>query len=122
VAQGRKGPQDAGIANQNVELTPALIDGRTEPVDLVVLLEIEREQGGAATGLAHLIVDFFQGARGASNEDQVCAFSGVGEGDRPTDPAGGSGDEGKAPSKTWVRVHGHRVSPEVLALASGSGI
>ena len=101
MAQRRQRPQDAGVADQDVELPPALVDGGPKRVDLVAVLEVEGEQRGVAAEVADLVVQLLQRAGGAPDQDQMRALLGVGQRHRPADAARGSGDEGEAAGEAW---------------------
>ena len=47
---GDSGAEDAGIADQHVEPPVALVERGAEPVDAVVVAQVERHQGGGAAG------------------------------------------------------------------------
>src|SRR5262245_49481188 len=93
MSERRQRPKDAGVADEHVELAPTLVDGGAQGVDLVVRLEVEGEQRGAAAAGPDLVVDLLQCAGGAADEDQVCAFLGVGQRHGAADATGGSRDE-----------------------------
>src|ERR1700704_2965547 len=58
----RGGAGDAGIADENVELSVALMQRRAEPGDAVKIGEIERHQGRSSTVLADLVVELLEAA------------------------------------------------------------
>src|SRR5882672_6422977 len=92
----RRGAGDAGIADENVELAMALMQGRTEPRDAVEVGQIERDQRGAAAVLADLVVEFFEAALRSRHRNDVRA--GLGQRTRGgiADAARGAGDESDA--------------------------
>ena len=54
--QRRYGAKDAGVADEDVELAPALVDSGSEGVDLLTVGEVQLDEcGGAAEG-ANFIV------------------------------------------------------------------
>jgi hypothetical protein len=109
VAQWRERPEDAGVADQDVELLPALIDRGPERVDLVEPFEVQGEERGAAASPADLVVQLLQRAGGAPDQDQVRTLLCVGESDSPADAARGPGDEGETSGETLGRwVHAPR--------------
>ena len=118
MAQRGQRSQYSRIADHDVELLPALVDGRPKRIDLVMVLQIKGEQRCIAAEGADLVIDLFQRARGAADQDQMRALFGVGQGNRPADAAGGSGNEGKAAGEAWCWAHGRTASPRRAALAS----
>jgi hypothetical protein len=94
MSQRRQRPEDAGVADEHVELAPALVDGGAQGIDLVVGLEVEREQRGAAATGPYLVVDLLERAGGAADQDQMCAFLGVGQRHGSPHAAGGPRDQG----------------------------
>ena len=111
MAERRQRPQDAGVADQDVELLPALVDGGAEGVDLFEPLQVQGEQGGTAAQALDLVVELLQRTGGAPDQDQVRTFPGVGQRHRPANAAGGSGDEGETAGETFLLFHGPTVSP-----------
>ena len=75
---GAMTPSTRGIGDQDVELSPALVDRAAEPVDAGHVGEVERHQrrlalaGPGALGL-DLVVEFFQPADGARHRDHMRA-------------------------------------------------
>ena len=96
MTERRQRTQNAGIANQNVELAPALEDRRAQPVDGVEIGQIERNERGFAADLADLVIDFLQAAHSAGDQDRVRAFSGKGQCDRAANATGGACDHREA--------------------------
>src|SRR5439155_14384920 len=97
--------EDAGVADEDIELAPALVDGRPQRVDLVMHFEVQGEQRGAAAAGPDLIVDLLEGAGSAADQDQMRAFPGVRQRHSPADATRGSGDEGKPAGKAWRVFH-----------------
>src|SRR5690606_2041599 len=87
VMQRRERAQDAGIADENVELAPALKQRRTELIDLVAFAQVELQQRCLATEIADLVIEFLERSDGAGADDDMSAVPGEGEGDRTTDAA-----------------------------------
>ena len=48
MAERGERPENAGIADQDVEPAEALVQRKPEPVDALVVLEVERDQRGGA--------------------------------------------------------------------------
>ena len=92
--QRRKRAEDAGVADENVELAPALEKRRTELIDLVALAEIELSAGSPVPPrCTDLVVELFQRAV-VRAEMTTWAPSAREQGDRPADAARGPGNEG----------------------------
>src|SRR5258708_6228117 len=99
----RGGPGDAGIADEDVEFSVALMQRRAEPGDAVEVGKIERHQGRAAAVFLDLVVELFEAALRSCHCDHMragfCerARSGI------ADAARGAGDE----SDTGAKRGGH---------------
>ena len=65
--------QNAGIADQDVELAVAFMQCGTKPRDAVEVGEIERHQGGAAAVFLDLVVELFKAALGSRHRDHMGA-------------------------------------------------
>ncbi len=63
VVQRRQRPEDAGVADEDVELAPALEQRRPELIDLVALGEVELQQRRLAAALADLVVELLRARR-----------------------------------------------------------
>lgn len=100
MADRRQVAEDAGIAHQDVEALPALVDARAQAVDGVVVGEIEGHEGGGAADVPDGVVEFFECALRAGGRDDVGTGLGQGEGGGATDAARGTGDDGKTAGKT----------------------
>ena len=74
MGERRELAKDAGIADQDIELFPALENGSTETVNRRIVLDVGgHKRGRAAKGL-YLIIEFFEAALGAGKGDDVGAF------------------------------------------------
>ncbi len=62
------------------------------PIDVAVG-EVERRDGRAAAGVVDALLDLFERARGAGDQDDVGAGGGERFGGRGADAAAGAGDE-----------------------------
>ncbi len=87
------------LADQNVELLPALEDRRAQPVDGGEILEVGGNQGGGAAELLDLVVEFLKAALGARHGDDMGAFPGQRQGGGAAKSARGTGDHGDAVGK-----------------------
>ena len=88
--------EDAGIADQNVELLPAFENGGTETANCRKVLDVGgHERGRTAQGL-YLIIKLFEAALGAGDGDDVGALLCQGQGDGAAKSARGPGDNGQA--------------------------
>ena len=71
---GDSGPRMPALPTRMSSFVPALVDGGSQRVDLVVVLEVEGEQGGLAAQRPDLVVDLLQRTGGAPDQDQVRAL------------------------------------------------
>jgi len=94
MAERRRGPGDAGIADENVDLAVAFVQGETEPGDAVEIGEVERHQRGGAAVLADLVVEFFEATLRARHGDDMGAGLGECKCGGTADAARGAGDDG----------------------------
>ena len=103
VAERRHRPEGAGVADENVELAPALVRiARAEPVERIEILDVARHQGRLAAVRADCIVEIFERALGAGQRDDVGAGPGELKGDGAADAARGARHEGDAALKgSW---------------------
>jgi hypothetical protein len=83
------------IHDQRIQLAPAAADGIAQPVDGLIIRQIERRDGGAAAGLVDAIVQFLQAGFGAAGDDHVPAFAGEHFGSGRANAAAGPGNEGE---------------------------
>ena len=107
VVQRRQRTEDAGVADEDVELAPALEQRRPELIDLVALAEIELQQRRLAAARADLVVELLERADGARGDDDVGAVLGEGERDGPADAARGAGDEREPVFERFLVFHDH---------------
>ena len=96
VMQRRQRPEDAGVADENVELAPALVERWAELVDFVALADVEFEERCLAAKSADLVVELFQPADGARGDDDVRALPGKLERHGTADAAGSAGHQRQA--------------------------
>ena len=93
MAERRKDAELGGVADEDVEPAPAVVDRRGELVDLDEVAQIDRDQRGAAARGADFVVDFFEAADGARRQHDMRPLFGKAHRDRGTDAARGAGDE-----------------------------
>src|SRR3546814_4252739 len=72
----RQRAQHRRVHHQNVELAPAAGHGFGQPGDAFRLGEVERSDGGAATGCMNMFLNLLKPARGARGEDDMRAKPG----------------------------------------------
>src|SRR5690606_17348442 len=113
--QWRQRPKDAGIADQDVELAPALVQGGAERIELVAVAKIELEQRRRAADFPHLVVDLLERTLGAGEQHDVCALAGKSEGHGTPDSSRGACDQGNAAFKTF----GHLLGCSPVARSKG---
>ena len=82
-----------GVEHEDVERLPALGDGRRQLGDRFAVGEVERGDGRGAAGGVDAVVDRFERAGGAGDQDDMRAGGGQRFGGRRADPAAGAGDE-----------------------------
>ena len=87
------GAEHAGIADQPVELAPALEDRRAQPVDAVAVAQIERHERRFAAGRLDVVVEFFETAHRARDGDDMRAAAARFERGLIADAAARPGDE-----------------------------
>ena len=109
MAERRERPENAGIADQDVEPAEALVQRKPEPVDALVVLEVERHQRGGAAERLDRVVELLEPADGAGDGDDVGAGLRQRERGRIADAARGAGDERDAvgEGQGHDRVSGH---------------
>src|SRR5262245_54126626 len=93
MAERGQRPKNAGIADQHIEPSETLVQGRAEPVDALVVLEVERYQGGRAAERLDRIVELLEAADRARERDDMGAGLRQRERGGVTDAARGAGDE-----------------------------
>src|SRR5688572_15000384 len=102
MGQRRHFAENARVADQDVELAPALVDGTAEAINGVEIREVDRdERSGAAKG-ANLVVELFEGALRAGEGDHMRAGSGEGERGGAADAARGAGHDRDAIGERFV--------------------
>src|SRR3546814_14163764 len=84
-------PEDAGVADQDVELAEALVHRGAEAVEAVEVAQVVRDQDGLlAAGGADGVVELFQRAHRARDEQELRALRGEPPGARGADAEIGS--------------------------------
>ena len=96
MGEGRQAPEDAGVADQDVELAEALIERGSESIDGLAVGELERNERGFAARGPDRVVDAFQGLAVAGKQQDMRAFLREFLRDGAADTARGAGDEGDA--------------------------
>ena len=110
MADRRQRAQQAGVADQDVQLAVALVQRRAQTVQAVEVAQVVgRQHGLLATGGADLVVQFLQAAHGTRDEHELRALGGETLGDRGADAARGAGNNGNAAFQLAGRV-GHQAS------------
>src|SRR6516162_1130040 len=99
-------PKNAGIADHHIESSETLVQGRAEPVDAQVVLEVERHERGRSAQALDRIVELLEPADGARERDNMGAGFGERERGGVADAARGAGDE----RDTVGEGKGHRCS------------
>ena len=79
--------QDAGIAHEDVEPAPALVDRRAQPVEGLEVLQVHRHEGCGRALLADGVVELFQGALGAGDDVRAGVSASARAAARPSAPA-----------------------------------
>ena len=95
VRHRRQRAQLRRIQDQRIQPAPAPADGTAQPVDGVIIGQIERRDGGAAAGLVDAVVQLGQPGFGAAGDDHVPAFAGQHFGRCRANAAAGAGNEGE---------------------------
>src|SRR5499433_3984794 len=85
--------KNAGIANHHVEPPETLVQGKAEPVDALVVLEVERYEGGRAAHRLDRVVELLESADRARERDDMGAGLRQRERGGVADAARGAGDE-----------------------------
>ena len=91
--QGRDLAEDAGIADEDVEPAPTLVEGGAETVEGLVIVEVDRNERGADAHRANRVVELLERALRAGQGDHMRAGAGEGKGGGPPDAARGAGDD-----------------------------
>ena len=95
MANGGEGSQHAGGADQDVELTPALVQGRAQLVQAVGLAQVQRHEGSVlACRGEDPVVQCFECALRASERHDMGAGFRQAESDGRADAARRAGDQG----------------------------
>src|SRR5262249_18002239 len=95
-----------GIADHHIESSETLVQGRAEPIDAGVVLEVERHERGRSTQALDRVVELLEAADGARERDNMAAGFGERERGGVADAARGAGDE----RDTVGEGKGHRCS------------
>ena len=101
----REFAEHARIAEQDIELAPALVDRGAEPVDRVEILDVHRHQCGRRSLGANLVVEGFERALCTGQSHDVSASFRKREGGRAADAARCAGDDRDAVQE-WL---GHEI-------------
>ena len=70
----RQGAEGSGTACQDIKPAEALVERRPHPVDAVEIAQVEWHQRGLAAGPADLVVELFEGALRACDQDHLRAL------------------------------------------------
>ncbi len=108
MGERRQRPEHAGVADECVELAPALEERGAEPVERVEIGEVAGNERRFAAQRANLVVEFFKRALGARERDDMRAASGELQRQRAADAARRAGDESDAGGggrEAWLRGH-----------------
>ena len=124
--QRRQRPEDAGAADENVELAPALVERWTELVDFVAPADVEFDERRLAAESADLVVELFEPADGARGDDDVRALPGKLERHGTADAAGSAGHQRQAIFERFLILHAwfgrwRQPSQRLLAAAHARG-
>src|ERR1700682_3297657 len=99
MVEGRRRRQDAGIAEQDVELAMAFLKRERKPGDAVIVLHVDRNERGGTAYRPDAVVEFLETADGAGDGEDMRALFGQREGGRRANAARGAGDERDAVSE-----------------------
>src|SRR6516225_8441866 len=111
MAERGQRPKNAGIADQHVESSEALVQGGAEPIDALVILEVERHERGRTTQGLDRVIELLEPADRARERDNMGAGAGQRERGGIADAARGAGDE----RDTVGEGKGHRCSLVIAA-------
>ena len=100
----RQRPENPGVADQNVELAPALVNRGAEAVEGLEILDVAGNQRRLAAQLADGVVQFLERALGAGQRDDMGAAPRQLERDGAADAARGAGDKSNAASELFFRA------------------
>ena len=106
MAERGQRPKNAGIADHHVESSEALVQGGAEPIDALVILEVERHERGRTTQGLDRVIELLEPADRARERDNMGAGAGQRERGGIADAARGAGDE----RDTVGEGKGHRCS------------
>ena len=73
MAERRERPENARIGDERIEPAEALVQGKPEAVDPLVVLEVERHQGGGAACALDGVVELLEPADRTGNSDDMRA-------------------------------------------------
>src|SRR5258708_12726097 len=76
MAERGQRPKNAGIADHHVESSEALVQGRAEPIDALVILEVERHERGRTTQGLDRVIELLEPADRARERDNMGAGAG----------------------------------------------
>ena len=93
---GVSGPSNPGVADENVELAPALENRRAEPVERREIGDVAGNQRRLGAERADFVVELLQRALRARQRDDMGAAARQLQRDGAADAARGAGDEGDA--------------------------
>src|SRR5215469_5139895 len=93
MAERRKRAELGGIADENIELGPAVGDLCGKLVDLDEIAQVKRDERGAAAGPAHSIIGFFETSDSARNQNEMRPLRRKARRDRRSDAARCPGDQ-----------------------------
>ena len=93
MGERRHWPEDSGIADKNIELFPALIDRRAQPVERGIVLDVARDKRHLAARGADVVIELFERALAARKRNHMRAGARQFECDRAPNAARGAGDE-----------------------------
>src|SRR5262245_35730678 len=93
MAERGQRPKNAGIADQHVEPSETLVQREAEPVDALVVLEVEGYEGGRAAQGLDRVVELLESADRARERDDMGAGLRQRERGGVADAARGAGDE-----------------------------
>ena len=106
MAERGQRPKNAGIADHHVESSEALVQGGAEPIDALVILEVERHERGRTPQGLDRVIELLEPADRARERDNMGAGAGQRERGGIADAARGAGDE----RDTVGEGKGHRCS------------
>src|ERR1700730_11290273 len=106
MTERRQRQKNSGMPKLQVESSETLVQGRTEPIDALVVLEVERHERGRTTQGLDRVIELLEPADRARERDNMGAGAGQRERGGIADAARGAGDE----RGTVGEGKGHRCS------------